>query len=240
MTSPSTQNHGGSMIQLPTNHVSDELLASYAAGTLSEAESLIVATHAALCPLCRDAIAQFEAVGASLLDEIEPEDMLSGSLDAVMSRLDDEEPLPENVVRHPSARSALEQEKSELVLPEPLRSYVGSDLKDVVWRPVIRGLEEAELALSGPDFNARLIRVAAGAAMPQHSHHGSEYTLLLTGAYRDSSGLFARGDFQMADGDVDHQPTAEPGEPCVCLIVTDAPIKLTGRLGRLLNPFIRY
>ncbi len=240
MTSASPHGHGGAMRALPANHVTDELLAAYAAGTLSEAESLIVATHSALCPLCRDAIAAFEAVGANLLDEIEPEELSAGSLESVMAKLDDAADLPDNVVRHPSSKTAAAAAAEGFVLPEPLRSYVGGDLNDVVWRPVIRGLEEAELSVSGPEFNVRLIRVAAGAAMPQHSHYGSEYTLLLTGAYQDSSGRFARGDFQMADSDVDHQPTAEPGEPCVCLIVTDAPIKLTGPVGRLLNPFIRY
>lgn len=240
MTSPSNHSHGSSRSELPTNHVSDELLTAYAAGSLSEAESLIVATHSAFCPLCRDGISEFEAIGATLMDELEPEEMAAGSLDFVMSKLDDDEAWPENVVRHPSTQAAPEKLSGDVVLPQPLRSYVGGDLKDVVWRPVIRGLEEAELSISSPEYNVRLIRVAAGAAMPQHSHQGSEYTLLLTGAYQDSSGRFARGDVQIADGDVDHQPTAELGEPCVCLIVTDAPIKLTGPLGRLLNPFISY
>lgn len=239
MTSPSVQGHGGSYTALPSNHVSDDLLAAYAAGTLSEAESLLIATHSALCPICRSAISEFEAVGASLLEELTPVSMDVDSFDSLLARLDDEEPLPEKVVLHPSSYSSTSKGGS-IALPQPLRDYVGADLQDVAWRPVIRGLEEAELAVSSPDFNVRLIRVAPGAAMPQHSHHGSELTLVLTGAYQDGSGRFARGDVQIADGEIDHQPTAEEGEACVCLIVTDAPIKLTGRLGRLLNPFIKY
>ena len=157
------------------------------------------------------------------------------ALDSLLARLDDEEVLPEKVVRHPSAYPAARRSQT-VALPQPLRGYVGADLEDVTWRPVIRGLEEAELDVSGPEFNVRLIRVAPGAAMPQHSHNGSELTLVLTGAYQDGSGRFARGDVQIADGDVDHQPTAEEGEACVCLIVTDAPIKLTGRLGAPAQP----
>ncbi|WP_282604926.1 ChrR family anti-sigma-E factor [Pelagibius sp. Alg239-R121] len=240
MTSPSIHGRDGSNDTLPTNHVTDELLAAYAAGNLSEAQSLLVATHSALCPECRAAIAEFEAVGASFLEEIAPESMRAGSLDSVLARLDQEEMPANNVVQHPSSYSAPDRQIGEVLLPQPLRGYVGSDLRDVTWRPVIRGLEEAELKVSGPEFNVRLIKVAAGAAMPQHSHQGEELTLVLTGAYQDGSGRFARGDVQIADGDVDHQPTAEPDEACVCLIITDAPIKLTGRLGRLLNPFIRY
>lgn len=240
MTSPSVHGHGGSFSALPHNHVTDDLLAAYAAGTLSEAQSLLVATHAALCPICRAAISEFEAVGASLLEDLTPVSMDVDSFDALLARLDDEETLPEKVVPHPSAYPSAASKNRDIALPQPLRSYVGMDLQDVTWRPVIRGLEEAELAVSGPEFNVRLIRVAPGAAMPQHSHNGEELTLVLTGAYQDGSGRFARGDVQVADGEIDHQPIAEDGEPCVCLIVTDAPIKLTGRLGRLLNPFIKY
>ena len=240
MTSASVHGHGGSSAALPNNHVSDDLLAAYAAGTLSEAESLVVATHSALCPDCRSAIAEFEAVGASFLEDLAPAAMDSGSLDSVLARLDEEEPLSANVVRHPSAYPAAASNGNDISLPQPLRGYVGGDLRDVAWRPVIRGLEEAELSVSSPEFNVRLIKVAPGAAMPQHSHQGQELTLVLTGAYQDGSGRFARGDVQIANSDVDHQPTAEAGEACVCLIVTDAPIKLTGRLGRLLNPFIKY
>jgi putative transcriptional regulator len=42
-----------------------------------------------------------------------------------------------------------------------------------------------------------------------------------------------------ADHEVDHRPVADEGEDCLCLVVTDAPLKLTGRLGRLVNPFVR-
>jgi len=37
----------------------------------------------------------------------------------------------------------------------------------------------------------------------------------------------------------DHQPVALHGEDCITLSVLDAPVRLTGRLTRLLNPFIR-
>ena len=48
-----------------------------------------------------------------------------------------------------------------------------------------------------------------------------------------------RGDVAEADPSVNHQPVADPGEDCICLAVTDAPLRLTGPFGRLLNPFLR-
>ena len=45
---------------------------------------------------------------------------------------------------------------------------------------------------------------------------------------------------EYADGSLDHRPTADPGQDCLCLTVTDAPRRLTGWIGRWLNPFIRF
>jgi len=55
-------------------------------------------------------------------------------------------------------------------------------------------------------------------------------------AYRvfaDDSGRFARGDVETADADLVHQPVAEPGEDCICLAVTDAPLRFRSPLARL-------
>jgi putative transcriptional regulator len=75
--------------------------------------------------------------------------------------------------------------------------------------------------------------------MPTHTHDGSELTLVLAGGFSDESGHFVRGDVAEADPSINHQPVADPGEDCLCLAVTDAPIRLTGPFGRLLNPFLR-
>jgi putative transcriptional regulator len=62
-----------------------------------------------------------------------------------------------------------------------------------------------------------------------------EMTLLLAGGFSDETGHYLRGDVALADPSVDHRPVADPGEDCLCLAVTDAPLRLTGRFGRYLN-----
>jgi putative transcriptional regulator len=42
------------------------------------------------------------------------------------------------------------------------------------------------------------------------------------------------------DADNDHRPIAGPGRDCICLTVIDAPLRLTGRFGRFLNPFVKF
>ncbi len=216
---------------MPAFHPPEEVLLAYAAGNLPEALSLVVATHLALCPQCRETVAACEAVGGALIEELDPAEVSNGALDAVMARLD--------AVALPEARPQ-KIEGIDLRLPQPLRGYVGADLDSLAWHRVMPGLEEVEIETGSSGLRARLMRVAAGRTMPSHTHGGEEFTLVLTGAYNDASGHYACGDVQVADPGVDHQPVAEDGEPCVCLVVSDAPIKLTGRYGRLLNPFITY
>ena len=51
-----------------THHLSDEYLVEYAAGSLPEAESLVVASHLSMCGECRARVETFESIGAVLLE----------------------------------------------------------------------------------------------------------------------------------------------------------------------------
>jgi len=210
----------------PSHHPGSELLLDYAAGGLAAAPSLAVASHLSLCPHCRGALARLEAVGGALIEEIAPVSVADDALARIMDRLDEPEaPTP----MAPPGR----------ILPAPLRRLVGGDVEAIRWEPTIRGLDICELPVAG-EAKARLLRVHAGTAMPQHTHDGEELTLVLCGAFRDETGRYARGDLAVTDSEIDHQPVAEPGEACICLAVTDAPLRLTGRFMRFLNPFVKF
>jgi putative transcriptional regulator len=64
-------------------------------------------------------------------------------------------------------------------------------------------------------------------------------TMVLQGAFSDDDDRFARGDVEMADEDLNHTPVAEPGTDCICLAVTDAPLKFNSLIPRLAQPFLR-
>lgn len=42
-----------------------------------------------------------------------------------------------------------------------------------------------------------------------------------------------------ADKAVDRRPVADNDECCLCLAVTDVPLKLTSPFGRVINPFVK-
>jgi putative transcriptional regulator len=75
--------------------------------------------------------------------------------------------------------------------------------------------------------------------MAMHRHVGAEYTVVLQGGYADSTGNYGVGDFAVGPGPEQHEPIADPGEPCIALIVIERPIVLTGPFGRWLNPLVR-
>ena len=210
----------------------------YAAGTCSEGEALLIASHLTFCPICRQVVDRLEKLGGALLESIEPSALSSDCLDTIMARLDRDETTPTD---RPSASPlALPSPDEAFVVPAPLREYLGCGPGEIAWRPVIRGLEEFTLPVGGSGGRVKLLRIRAGTAMPRHTHKGSEMTLVLAGGFSDRTGQYESGDIAVFDSSVDHQPVADPGEDCVCLTFTDAPLRLTGPVGRWLNRFVRY
>lgn len=208
----------------------DELLMAHAAGRLPEPVALIVATHLALSPSARERYRQFETLGGVLLEELQPTSLADDAWQRLVARLDDPPTLEPPASTPPAAATNL---------PRPLRDYLPAPLEALRWRNY-GSAAEFELPLRVPGFRTTLIRVRAGRMVPQHTHEGNELTLVLEGAFHDKIGHYRRGDLAIADGSVNHRPRADDDQDCLCLAVTDAPLRLTGLIGRLLNPFIRF
>lgn len=212
------------------HHPDEATLLDYVTGALSESFGLIVATHLALCPGCRRTVAAMEAIGGALV-EAEPADgPPHEGFEALMARVEampaEAAPPPPPPV-HPDATR----------LPRPLRDLVPAGLGGLNWRRA-GAIEQALLPCGDAGHRIRMLRIMPGRGVPQHTHRGVEMTLVLQGAYSDETGRFARGDLEWADGGLDHRPVAEQGEVCICLAVTSAPLRLTGPLGRLIDPFL--
>jgi putative transcriptional regulator len=116
---------------------------------------------------------------------------------------------------------------------------LGGSLRALPWHRVGRMFEEVRLPLSGSGVKAALMRIKPGQIMPRHSHSGLEYTLVLAGGYQDKGVAFRRGDYSELDSNQEHQPVADQDGECLCLVVLDAPVRLSGLVGRLINPFLR-
>ncbi|MGD1888413.1 MAG: ChrR family anti-sigma-E factor [Cohaesibacteraceae bacterium] len=218
------------------NDMVSGLMAEYALGSLSEPVRVLMESHLELSSDARSWLSDIETVGSvvsadkpmrfdtHVLDAVEPVDLSDrdASLDAIWKMIDSD----------PKA----DDEASSM--PKALQSYIGMPMADVPWKSVMPGLAEYKL----PEKNGAevsLIRIDSGKAVPVHTHHGAEITLVLQGGFSDESGHYGVGDIAFADDDINHKPLADKGEVCICFAVVDAPVELTGPIGRLMNSFRR-
>ncbi len=213
------------------HRVSDELLLDYASGSLGESWSLAVSTHLALCPESRQRLSAMEMTGGALLSDIEP---VQETSDADWQKI--------RALLHPTSQAsppkAVTKPSLKAVLPEPLRSYAGGDVDAIRWKQLGPGAYHFPITTSDGEAIVRLLRIPAGKPVPEHSHGGRELTVVLAGSFMDGKDVFRRGDFEEADEDLTHQPVAGEGEDCICLAVTDAPLKFKSWLVRLLQPVL--
>jgi len=215
------------------HHPPEELLLDYAAGSLPEPLAVLVATQMTLAPAARHEVARLEELGGALLSELPPAPLAEDALDKVLARLD-----------APAGEAPATQAPREEVtardprLPAPLRAYLDRPLEALPWRKRSASVAEYTLLHDYPGFQTRLLRIRPGGRVPAHTHEGREFTLVLEGGFSDRIGHYQRGDLAVATPEVTHEPVADDREVCICLAVTDAPLKMTGPLGRILNRFI--
>ena len=217
----------------PLHHPEEELLLDYAAGKASQAASILVATHLALCPACRRKVRDYEALGGALIEAEPTVPLAPDSLSAVMARLDDaweEEDQPK-----PALPTDLETAQ---IVPEPLRGFLGAGIEALPWKTRGLGIREAVLDLGDGSVRSSLIRIAPGRRVLSHTHGEIERTMVLKGAYNDTTGRYARGDVAVGTPELSHTPVAEMDEECLCLIVVEGGLQFTGPFSRLLNPLM--
>ncbi len=205
----------------------EELVLDYATGALPQAPALAVALHVALDPAARQTVDRLAAVGGALIEH-EAEAALDGdALDRAMARLD-------QVAVEPRARRSAPRPGFEWA-PAPLMPHIRPGMG---WRRILGKFDEIRLDVPGDAYRVSLLRLEPGRGLPQHKHPGYEYTVCLQGGYTDETGSYSVGDFAVGTGAQQHEPIADPGEPCIALIVVEKPITLTGPWGRWLNPLV--
>ncbi len=198
------------------HHLDDATLMSFAAGTLGEALSAVVAAHTELCPDCRRTLRRMEAIGGALLGRIEGSPLTAKS--------------PVTATRGPAPIEGL---------PRPIAKLLGGPLADLAWKRIAPGVRSVKLPMSeNAAGDLRLLKVDPGRTIPEHGHGGAELTLVLSGAYRDSMGRFGPGDVADLDEAVEHMPVIEAGEACICLIASEHQMRFKGLVSRLLQPLV--
>ena len=210
------------------HHPPTDFLTEYAAGVLPVAQSACVAAHLSYCQRCRQTVGKLEDIGGAHLEQLDPQPVGESVLERVMARLDDPGPL-----RYATS------ETSETALPGLLDRLINGDYADLVWKRVTQSLSISYLKTGDPNHEFALYRIAEGGRIPEHTHGGSEMTLVLRGGFADESGEYHPGDCVVREGWDKHTPVALEGEECICLAVLDAPLRFTRLRHRWLNPLLK-
>lgn len=213
---------------MPNLHPDLELITEYTAGSLPLAQATCVSIHVNNCEHCQRLSGQLTDVGAALFEELDPLPVGDAQLNAVLARLDDEAPLA-----YPKVANDRDS------TPGIIQRLMKGDFSDLTWKNIGSALRISHLSTGDPAHEFALYHIKAGGRIPEHTHRGTEMTLILEGGFSDANGSYHAGDFLIRrPGDV-HAPTALQSEDCICLAVLDAPLKFTDWRFRWMNPFLK-
>lgn len=208
---------------MPTHLPPDEMIADYACGATSPGISLLLAAHMTQAPESRAKLQEFERVGGVLLADEPSIEMSSGALDAVLAKLDGS----------PDA-SIVPTLSDNGPLPRPVLDQTGIGFEDIPWKFRLPGVSSYDFDGFG-DETVQLLRARPGATVPQHTHQGSEVTLVMQGVLLDDGVEYSKGDVAVNDEHDDHRPKILGDEMCYCLIVQQGSLHFTGTFSRVLN-----
>ncbi|MEL7129829.1 MAG: ChrR family anti-sigma-E factor, partial [Pseudomonadota bacterium] len=211
-----------------TNVEFSELYSAYASGSLDAGFTLLVETQAALRQDIAVEVLLSEAIAGAFLEEQEPTELASCSLDKTFALIDRAEtPLQ----AHRAAAAAGTKMLNEIsVLPSPLLDHAVDAIAVNGWKSASAGVQCLTMDL-GTKTEVELYRIEPNQAVPRHSHAGSEFTLVVAGGFTDETGSFGPGDLSVKGPKDTHQPVADAGEVCYALAVRDGDLKLTGVMG---------
>jgi putative transcriptional regulator len=173
-----------------------------------------------MCPRCRHELRLVDRVGAALLSALPP------------ATLDRAQPIMPEVSSPPPEPVPAAMED----VPAPLVRLMGGDLDAIRWRWIGPGLWHRPLPLGGGG-SLQVIKAKPGASVPEHTHGGSEITLVLRGALTDDTGRYEAGDVADFDEDIEHVPVADARDGCICVIANEQPTRFRGLLARLMQPW---
>lgn len=213
-----------------SKHPTNDMLLDYASGALSPAMCLSVSAHLHFCEECRDRYSELVAVGGDLLDAAPAAEMEPDALQAVLSRLDDlEEMMPS-----PAEPKLKRLPEDEAKLPEFIQDLLPENGAN--WQMLSPALRVSRIPVGEERYELALHKIKAGGKVPEHDHKGLEVTVVLQGSFSDGDGIYQEGDFLVRQPGEQHRPTASQNESCICLSVSEAPIRLTGTFNRFMNP----
>lgn len=224
------------------HHPDDNVLTEYASGSLAMALGLIVCAHLQACPHCRKRVEHLNKLGATILTQSIAEAVQPETFEQLMTRIRTQ---PTDVAA--SDKTIKPQELHSAYMNDPLLKRVPKVIAKLLprdgklkWERASKGLKSARLVTGQKQYEVAFQRITSGNKVVEHDHRGLEVTLVLCGSFSDEDGVYSEGDFLVRTPGEVHRPTATQNQDCLCISVVEAPVKVTGLFGKLVNPFLSF
>ena len=209
-----------------SHHLSDDTLQEYTASALDPSLEVVIACHLTYCSSCRDRADMLDATIGALLDTEQPIAVKTTALQLIQKA---QSMGDEQAVTAPPVSD----------VPRPLGRLLPAPLESLTWKRLAPGIKQYNLSKQHRKYGAfKLLHLAPGVVLSQHTHKDKELTLVLRGSYQDEIGRFKAGDIADLGDDVVHQPVVDTQEPCIALIATQSPVQFSGVMGKLMQPFV--
>jgi putative transcriptional regulator len=194
----------------------NELIFGYSSGNLGEAKSLFTSMYLYLNSIAAKKASIFDNMLAQNFSELKG---------IGLKKLKYTDCIKNNNINKKNSNSS----------NNPLSRLIG-DLNSVDWKTIYKGFKEFQIPVNDND-SVKLIKMDPGTSVPLHSHNGKEYILVLDGSFCDEYGEYNKGDMQINDQQIKHNPTACNSSGCVCLSITENEVVFFGKFGSALNLF---
>ena len=216
-------------------HPQQELLSLHIKGELPLSMSLAISAHAELCGICQHKINLMTASESADVFDNHVEPNISVDLDSQMScllaqmmqnTLDELDAKPAAPVNEGVTEVTVKDQSYPL--PRAFRHQINAQ-----WQGIGK-VSRLRLNTGEEHARASLLHIAPQGEIPEHTHKGSELTLLLAGEFSDEYNTYRPGDFMLLDENHQHSPKTMTG--CLCYTIVDAPLYFTKGFSKLLNP----
>lgn len=211
--------------------VGEEWLASYAAGSLSQAKSLLISCQAEMKPELASRLTAMDAVGGAILESAHGEAVSENFMDSLFESID-QLPVQANDDRETQAKT------TSSWLPAPLDDFLERNGVSVKWKKLGFGVERATIANDNGE-ELYLLKAKPGLKIPSHTHQGEEWALILQGGYHVGETAYGLGDLHRENENCTHSPVVDDdGEDCITLVALEGELKFSNRFMRMLKPVL--
>ena len=221
-------------------HPSDNELVEFSAGNTDWALSICISAHIELCPCCARKLRSFNRIGGTTLEASSKVAVSTDCLNKLLTKIKTtEEHGPLLNTNLGKAVSDKCPDKNLRDLPPVIQKIVPAD-KRLQWKRVAPALYEAQLTTGQNKYEVCFHKIKRGGKVAEHDHGGTEITLVLRGSFSDEHGTYQAGDYLVREAGQGDRPLAAQNQDCLCLSVIEAPVKLTGLMGKMINPFLGF